>query len=140
MRRQYVLVVGLLALTGCGSAGPAATPDLRPAATAVAPTSSPIIRNTHHLADMDMHTDMNMPMNTHMPTATAAPHPTTHGFRLNLPLPRPDFVLTDTRGRRYDFAARTRGRATLLYFGYTNCPYQCPTAMADIAVALRKLP
>jgi protein SCO1/2 len=50
---------------------------------------------------------------------------------------RPSFVLTDTDGERYDFAEQTGGRPTLLYFGYTNCPDECPTAMADIAAALR---
>jgi protein SCO1/2 len=63
-----------------------------------------------------------------------------HGFRLNVPLPRPQFVLTDTEGRRYDFHARTKGRATLLYFGYTNCRDQCPTTLAGFARALDKLP
>ena len=54
--------------------------------------------------------------------------------------PRPAFTLVDTGGNRYDFKARTRGKVTLLYFGYTHCPDECPTAMADIASALRKLP
>ncbi len=27
-----------------------------------------------------------------------------------------------------------------MYFGYTNCPDECPTAMADIAAALRQSP
>jgi len=53
---------------------------------------------------------------------------------------RPSFVLRDTDGRRYDFRAETAGRPTLLYFGYTNCPDECPTAMADIAGALRATP
>lgn len=56
------------------------------------------------------------------------------------PHPRPSFVLTDQHGRRYDFAARTRGRPTYLFFGYTHCPDVCPTAMADVAAALRSLP
>jgi protein SCO1 len=56
------------------------------------------------------------------------------------PHPRPSFVLTDQRGRRYDFAARTGGRPTLLFFGYTHCPDVCPTTMADVAAALRTLP
>jgi protein SCO1/2 len=56
------------------------------------------------------------------------------------PHPRPSFVLTDTTGRRYDFAARTRGRPTFLFFGYTHCPDVCPTTMADVASALRGLP
>ena len=55
------------------------------------------------------------------------------------PVPtRPAFALTDLSGKRYDFVAETRGRPTLLYFGYTNCPDECPTAMADIATALRQ--
>jgi len=28
----------------------------------------------------------------------------------------------------------------LLYFGYTRCPDECPTTMADIAIALRSVP
>lgn len=71
------------------------------------------------------------------PTATSA----SAGFHGNEPpgeLPeRPSFVLTDTEGERYDFAEETGGRPTLLYFGYTSCPDECPTAMADIAGALR---
>jgi protein SCO1/2 len=55
------------------------------------------------------------------------------------PVPaRPDFVLRDTSGARYDFAEMTSGRPTLVYFGYTSCPDECPTAMADIATALRR--
>ena len=61
-----------------------------------------------------------------------------HGVETDPAPTRPSFVLTDLSGARYDFAARTRGRPTYLYFGYTHCPDECPTAMADIAVALRK--
>ena len=63
-----------------------------------------------------------------------------HGREPLQPTPRPSFVLTDTSGKPYDFAAETAGRPTLLYFGYTNCPDECPTAMADIAGALRATP
>jgi protein SCO1/2 len=51
---------------------------------------------------------------------------------------KPTFRLTDTSGRPYHFRARTEGYATLLYFGYTHCPDECPTAMADLAAALRR--
>src|SRR3954462_3888133 len=55
------------------------------------------------------------------------------------PVPaRPSFLLTDTAGKPYDFGAQTRGHPTLVYFGYTHCPDECPTAMADIASALRR--
>lgn len=33
-----------------------------------------------------------------------------------------------------------QGRLLVLYFGYTNCPDVCPTTMADLGNALRKLP
>lgn len=57
------------------------------------------------------------------------------------PIPtRPEFVLHDTAGRRYDFQAETHGRPTYVYFGYTHCPDECPTAMADISSALRRVP
>ena len=76
-------------------------------------------------------------------TPQAAAAPATRAFHGTEPQPaaeRPSFVLRDTEGRAYDFAEQTRGRPTLLYFGYTNCPDVCPTAMADIAAALRTTP
>ncbi len=56
------------------------------------------------------------------------------------PLEKPRFVLTDTSGARFDFWNRTQGSVTLLFFGYTYCPDQCPMHMANIGVALKKLP
>ncbi len=62
------------------------------------------------------------------------------GFPLSAPFARPHLTLTDTSGRSYDFAARTRGRVTLVYLGYTHCTDTCPAMMADVAAALRGLP
>jgi protein SCO1/2 len=62
------------------------------------------------------------------------------GGLVNPPLPKPEFVLTDTSGTPFDFWKRTQGSVTLLFFGYTNCPDQCPIHMANIGVALKKLP
>src|SRR3982750_1080321 len=56
------------------------------------------------------------------------------------PLPKPRFVLTDTSGAPFDFWNRTQGSVTLLFFGYTECPDQCPLHMAKIGVALKSLP
>ena len=53
--------------------------------------------------------------------------------------PRPSFVLRDTSGEEFDFRAETKGRPTLVFWGYTHCPDECPTAMADITAALRKV-
>ncbi|WP_042415657.1 SCO family protein [Streptacidiphilus anmyonensis] len=53
---------------------------------------------------------------------------------------KPAVTLTDTSGKPFDLVAGTRGKAMLLYFGYTHCPDVCPTTMGDIAVAVSKLP
>lgn len=74
--------------------------------------------------------------------ADHAEHPvaTYRGGLVTPPLPKPRFVLTDTSGAPFDFWNRTLGSVTLLFFGYTYCPDQCPTHMANIGVALKKLP
>ncbi len=61
-----------------------------------------------------------------------------HGAYLPQPLQRPDFTLTDTAGRPYDFQAETEGRLTLLFFGYTSCPDVCPIHMATLSAALEQ--
>lgn len=55
------------------------------------------------------------------------------GTVLDVPQEKGSFVLTDTDGQPYDFAARTEGKLTLLYFGYTRCPDICPVHLAQIA-------
>lgn len=52
------------------------------------------------------------------------------------PLTKPDLVLTDASGAPYDLRARTDGKLTLLFFGYTYCPDICPIHMANIAAVL----
>ncbi|MCX2967893.1 MULTISPECIES: SCO family protein [Streptomyces] len=54
---------------------------------------------------------------------------------LDTPFPKPDLVLTDTTGETYEFVEETRGKPTLIYFGYTNCPDVCPTTVSNIAYA-----
>jgi protein SCO1/2 len=61
------------------------------------------------------------------------------GVQLADPYQKPEFTLTDSTGASYDFADRTGARPTLLFFGYTHCPDVCPTTLADIAVALRRV-
>ncbi|MEU7054479.1 SCO family protein [Streptomyces sp. NPDC046197] len=59
---------------------------------------------------------------------------------LDKPFEKPDLVLTDTHGKKYDLRKETAGRPTLIYFGYTHCPDVCPTTMSNIAVAKKALP
>ncbi|MFF1292972.1 MULTISPECIES: SCO family protein [unclassified Streptomyces] len=59
---------------------------------------------------------------------------------LDKPFEKPDLVLTDTGGKKYDLREQTKGRPTLIYFGYTHCPDVCPLTMNNIAVAKKQLP
>ncbi|KOG30221.1 SCO family protein [Streptomyces resistomycificus] len=59
---------------------------------------------------------------------------------LDQPFEKPDLVLTDTQGKKYDLRKETAGKPTLLYFGYTHCPDICPLTMNNIAVAKKSLP
>lgn len=61
---------------------------------------------------------------------------TLNGTELGAPEPRPEFTLTDTEGRPYDFAEETKGELTLLFFGYTSCPDVCPLHLSNLAFAL----
>jgi protein SCO1/2 len=53
---------------------------------------------------------------------------------------RPTFTLTDTTGKTFNFGTDTVNAPTLLFFGYTTCPDICPETMADIGLAMKKLP
>ena len=61
------------------------------------------------------------------------------GVRLSPTQPKPDFTLTATDGRPFNFKADTKGTVTLLYFGYTNCPDVCPVHLTNIAGALKRM-
>ncbi|MCT4357624.1 SCO family protein [Streptomyces sp. Je 1-79] len=59
---------------------------------------------------------------------------------LDRPFTKPDLVLTDTKGQKFDLRAQTKGKPTLIYFGYTHCPDVCPMTMSNIAIAKKQLP
>ncbi len=48
------------------------------------------------------------------------------------------FQLVDTRGHAVDETI-FRGRPSLVYFGYTNCPEVCPTTLIEMTDWLREL-
>lgn len=58
------------------------------------------------------------------------------GVAIDNPTEKGSFVLTDTDGESYDFAASTEDKLTLLYFGYLQCPDICPVHLAQIAEVL----
>ncbi|MBK5224069.1 MAG: SCO family protein [Acidimicrobiia bacterium] len=60
------------------------------------------------------------------------------GVAFTEPVPKPDFTLTDTEGRPYDFAAETDGATTFLFFGYTFCPDICPVHLNQLGEILER--
>src|SRR5207247_1011465 len=49
-----------------------------------------------------------------------------------------DFKLVDHNGKSRTLAD-FRGKAVVLFFGYTQCPDACPTTMAELAAVMREL-
>ena len=54
------------------------------------------------------------------------------------PWPATDFTLTDHNGQSFSMSSQ-RGKVVLLYFGFTNCPHECPLTMAHLKLALEQL-
>jgi protein SCO1 len=60
------------------------------------------------------------------------------GALLNPPWPAPEIQLTDHNGQPFTLSSQ-RGKVVLLYFGYVNCPDECPLTMAHIKLARESL-
>jgi protein SCO1 len=54
------------------------------------------------------------------------------------PYPAPELELTDPDGNRVNLAS-FRGRTTVVFFGYTNCPDVCPATLLNLSGALDRL-
>ncbi len=52
--------------------------------------------------------------------------------------PAYDFTLTDHEGARFELASQ-RGKALLVFFGYTMCPDVCPTTLSKLSTVMRRL-
>jgi protein SCO1/2 len=50
---------------------------------------------------------------------------------LDVPVPLPDFSLTDHNGHEFTPSSFNR-KWTFMFFGYINCPDVCPTALIDL--------
>lgn len=63
------------------------------------------------------------------------------GTELPVPLKMPSGTFTDTSGASVVWPAGSHPYpVTLVLFGYTSCPDECPTQLADAAAAIRGLP
>lgn len=63
-----------------------------------------------------------------------------HGTVVDPPLEVAPITLRDTTGNPVALERLPAGKATAIFFGFTNCDDVCPTTMADLAVARRTLP
>jgi protein SCO1/2 len=61
------------------------------------------------------------------------------GAVLPEPYHAPATELSDTDGQAFSLAGSTSKRLTLVFFGYTHCPDECPTTMATLASAMLQL-
>jgi len=61
-----------------------------------------------------------------------------HGFLLDPPQPAPELGLIDQHGQTFRLADQ-RGRAVMLFFGYTNCPDVCPATLIYYSQVKREL-
>jgi protein SCO1 len=68
----------------------------------------------------------------------AAPVELTTGILLTPGRALPEFSLIDQKGRTFA-TADLRGRWSLLFFGYTNCPDFCPTTLTTLAAMEKSL-
>ncbi|QXC62546.1 SCO family protein [Aquihabitans sp. G128] len=57
------------------------------------------------------------------------------GTLLDPPFPKPDFTFTDVDGKPYPIVEKTKGKLTILFYGYTNCPDVCPITLNTLARA-----
>ena len=60
------------------------------------------------------------------------------GAAIEPPWPAPEINLTDHNGQPFTLSSQ-RGKTVLLYFGYVNCPDECPLTMAHLKLARESL-
>jgi len=65
----------------------------------------------------------------------ATRQPSLRGSVINPPAPAAEIKLTDSNGQSFSLSSQ-RGKIVLLYFGYTNCPDECPATMAKLKLTM----
>jgi len=64
--------------------------------------------------------------------------PSLRGSIITPPWTAPQIKLTDHNGQAFSLSNQ-RGKVVLLYFGYVNCPDECPLTMAHLKLARESL-
>ena len=64
--------------------------------------------------------------------------PSFHGAVINPAIPAAEIKLADSNGAQFTLSS-LRGKVVILYFGYTNCPDECPLTMAHLKLAMDML-
>ena len=64
--------------------------------------------------------------------------PSFHGAVINPTIPAAEIKLPDSNGAPFTLS-NLRGKVVILYFGYTNCPDECPLTMAHLKLAMDML-
>ena len=64
--------------------------------------------------------------------------PSFKGAVITPPWPAPEIKLTNHNGQPFTMSNQ-RGKVVLLFFGYTNCPDECPLTMAHLKLVLESL-
>jgi protein SCO1/2 len=73
-------------------------------------------------------------------TASTEPSESAWGGELVDPgLAKPDVTLATTDGKPFPFREATADKLTLLFFGFTNCPDQCPIWLSSVARAKEQI-
>ena len=60
------------------------------------------------------------------------------GAVINPPAPAAEITLTNYNGQPFNLSSQ-RGKIVLVFFGYTNCPSECPLTMAHLKQAVDQL-
>ncbi|HWA81338.1 MAG TPA: SCO family protein [Acetobacteraceae bacterium] len=74
-----------------------------------------------------------------VPLTACGQDPKWHNVDVSGTFPPLAFTMQRTGDGQEVTQADYRGRVDLLYFGYTNCPDVCPTALANMAVVFKDL-
>jgi protein SCO1/2 len=70
--------------------------------------------------------------------ACAAPKPAFHNEVIDPPMAAAEIKMIDHTGKPFQLSSE-RGKVVLMYFGFVNCPDECPLTMAHIKQALEML-